>query len=186
VVRTAEEHTTQAAFRCNVCCNDCNDLTYQCGLCNYNLHERCAGKLPTIKYEGHRHLLLYVEKIGLEAKCNACDDHCDSALLRCPQCNFNLHLRCSPLPHTIKHNCHIGCLNLKDSPAEDELDEEFYCNACEEEREPRYPIYCCAVCPFVAEVKCVIPEVCSSLAPLLKHSKTISILHPYVIPQILL
>jgi hypothetical protein len=171
VIRRAEESTTQEGFRCNVCCDDCNDLTYRCGPCNFNLHEHCARQLPTIKYEGHRHLLLYVEKIGLQAKCNACDNHCDSSLLRCPLCNFNLHLRCSPLPPTINHNCHIDSLILKESPAEDELDEEFYCNACEDEREPRYPIYYCAECPFVAEVSCVISEVCSSLAPFLKHSK---------------
>ena len=185
VVRTTEEYTTQEGFRCNVCCDGCNDLTYRCAPCNFNLHQRCCGLLPTIKYEGHRHLLLYVEKIiDLEGKCNACDGHCDSSLLRCPQCNFNLHLRCSPLPYTIKHNCHIDslileesppedeidCLILKEFPVEDDSDEEFYCNACEEKREPRYPIYYCADCPFVAEVSCVTDEVCSSLSPLLKHS----------------
>lgn len=202
VVRTTED-TTQEGFGCNVCCDRCNDLTYRCAPCNFNLHyQQCSSRLPTIKYEGHRHLLLYVEKIGLQGTCDDCDGHCDSSLLRCPQCNFNLHLRCSPLPYTIKHNCHIDSLILEESPAEGEIDslilkefpveddsdEEFYCNACEEKRKgPRDPIYYCADCPFVADVSCVTDEVCSSLAPLLKHSKTVSILHPnYVIPHILL
>ena len=94
----------------------------------------------------------------------------DSLIFRCPQCDFNLHVQCGPLPYTIKHKCHVDSLTLTDSPVEDDSDDEFYCDACEEERNPRFPFYYCAGCQFVAEVSCVISEVCSSFAPLLRFS----------------
>ena len=163
-------NTSPVRFRCNACRGDCCDLTYRCELCDFNLHVECTGQVPTIKYENHRHLLLFVLKMGAEAKCNACGNTCDSLILRCPQCDFNLHVQCGPLPNTIKHKCHVDSLTLTDSPVEDDSDDEFYCDACEEERNPRFPIYYCAGCLFVAEVSCVISEVCSSFAPLLRFS----------------
>lgn len=164
-------NTTPVRLQCNACRGDCCDLTYGCELCDFNLHVGCTGQVPTIKYENHRHLLLLVQKMGAEAKCNACESTCsDSLIFRCPQCDFNLHVQCGLLPYTIKHKCHVDSLTLKDSPVEDDSDDEFYCDVCEEKRNPRFPFYYCADCQFVAEVSCVISEVCSSFAPLLRFS----------------
>ncbi|KAK7859319.1 hypothetical protein CFP56_006834 [Quercus suber] len=133
-------NTTPVRLRCNACHGDCCGLTYRCELCDFDLHVECTGQVPTIKYEKHRHLLLLGPKMGAEAMCNACESTCDSLIFRCPQCDFNLHVQC-------------------DSPVEDDSDDEFYCDVCEEERNPRFPFYYCAGCQFVAEVSCVISEI---------------------------
>ncbi|KAG2692229.1 hypothetical protein I3760_08G042500 [Carya illinoinensis] len=158
-LRPTGTDSTQVGYPCDVCYGDCNGLTYMCRPCNFDLHDECTGLVPTIKYEGHKHLLLLVEKIGLGAKCNACDKPCGSWVLRCHRCDFNLHLGCGPLPYAIKHNCHLDSLTLTESPVRDDSDDEFYCDACEEERDPRSPVYYCASCLFVADVLCVISEV---------------------------
>lgn len=167
-------HTTQVEYRCNACCGDCSGLTYRCDLCDFNLHVECTEQVPTIKYESHEHLLLLVENLSGEAKCNGCDKSCDSSVLRCPQCDFNLHVQCGPLPDTIKHKCHVDTLTLVESPVdgESDSDDEFYCDVCEEKRNPRLPIYFCVQdsCPFVAAVSCVMSEVCSSFTLLLRFS----------------
>uniref|UniRef100_A0A2N9FZ82 Phorbol-ester/DAG-type domain-containing protein n=1 Tax=Fagus sylvatica TaxID=28930 RepID=A0A2N9FZ82_FAGSY len=156
-------HTTQVEYRCNACCGDCSGLTYRCDLRDFNLHVECTEQVPTIKYESHKHLLLLVENMSGEAKCNGCDKSCDSSVLRCPQCDFNLHVQCGPLPDTIKHKCHVDSLTLVESPVdgESDSDDEFYCDVCEKKRNPRLPIYCCDQdsCPFVAAVSCVMSEV---------------------------
>jgi hypothetical protein len=77
-------------------------------------------------------------------------------------CDFNLHLTCGPLPSTIQHKSHIHPLILTNCPIEDEMDcepDEFFCYACEEERDPFLPIYYCNECHFVAGISCVISEV---------------------------
>ncbi|KAF5454857.1 hypothetical protein F2P56_024491 [Juglans regia] len=167
------ESATQVGSRCYLCCNPCDGFSYRCKVCNFNLHvDKCVGKASAVKYEGHEHLLLLVENIGIEVNCNACGMSCGNGIpiekkksygswiLRCPPCNFCLHIQCGPLPYTIKDKCHLDSLTLVESPVEDESDDEFYCDACEIERDPRLPIYCCGPCGrFVAEISCVIPEV---------------------------
>nr|XP_023877245.1 uncharacterized protein LOC111989692 [Quercus suber] len=109
-------NTTPVRLRCNACHGDCCGLTYRCELCDFDLHVECTGQVPTIKYEKHRHLLLLGPKMGAEAMCNACESTCDSLIFRCPQCDFNLHVQCGPLPYTIKHKCHVDSLTLNRFP----------------------------------------------------------------------
>lgn len=139
-------NTNQIVFECKACCGECSGLTYRCDPCDFNMHKKCSKKVPTIKYSSHKHLLLLVEMEGTEANCNSCKGSCEygSSVLRCPQCNFNLHVRCGPLPPTIQHK-HIDALTLVESPVEDESDDEshcdeFYCDVCEEDRDPILPI----------------------------------------------
>ncbi|XP_030509838.1 uncharacterized protein LOC115724643 [Cannabis sativa] len=81
-----------------------------------------------------------------------------SSIFRCLDCDFKLHLLCGPLPSTIKHESHIHCLNLIDSCIEDTFG-DYYCDICEEERNPRVRVYYCAECKYVAHVHCVLSEI---------------------------
>lgn len=100
-------------------------------------------------------------------KCKACGKDCisSSPLFRCARCNYNLHVECGPLPCIIpnKSELHTHPLRLIYSPVggEDKNDVDvFYCDECENERDPRLPVYCCSEgCPYIAEIKCVISEV---------------------------
>ncbi|KAB1213653.1 hypothetical protein CJ030_MR5G016242 [Morella rubra] len=78
--------------------------------------------------------------------------------------HFKIHLLCGPLPYTIKHESQVDCLTFEDSIVEDDdPDDEYYCNTCEELRDPRVCVYYCSECKFVAHVHCVMSEVVSLL-----------------------
>ena len=108
-----------------------------------------------------------VDKIVIEInllECSTCKSNIsESYAFTCLYCDFNLHLHCGPLPYTIKHKDHIiHPLFLTNSPLQEEVEDEtdeFYCHACEEERDPLLPVYYCAECQFVAEFKCVFSQV---------------------------
>ncbi|XP_059434733.1 uncharacterized protein LOC132167724 [Corylus avellana] len=160
-----------ADVKCNACRKDIpwDTFAYVCECkikCSFCL--QCASVImPAITYQGHDHLLLFNDNIR-KIECSACNKSsaCESyGGFRCLYCDCNLHLTCGPLPSTIKHKSHIHPLIPTHSLAEheDETQDEFYCDACEEERDPFLPIYSCAECHFVAEISCVISEVKSRL-----------------------
>uniref|UniRef100_A0A2N9ESL2 Phorbol-ester/DAG-type domain-containing protein n=1 Tax=Fagus sylvatica TaxID=28930 RepID=A0A2N9ESL2_FAGSY len=145
-------------------------LTYACDHCRFSLHVECSNvMMSAIEFEGHAHLIHFRDNIERNQllKCSACKyDICESYGFTCLDCDFNLHLTCGPLPLTIKHKCHMDPLVLTNSPVEEEVEDEideFYCHACDEKRDPLLPVYYCAKCHFVAEIKCVISKVILSL-----------------------
>ncbi|KAL5562693.1 hypothetical protein UlMin_032440 [Ulmus minor] len=79
-------------------------------------------------------------------------------MLRCVECDFSLHLLCGRLPSFIKHEYHVHLFTLVDSLIEDDS-EEYYCDICEEKRDPRICIYYCAECRYMAHVNCVISKI---------------------------
>ena len=137
----------------------------------------CASLMPSVKYEGHEHLLTYFEKMYDDPECEVCKtSYPDVSYLRCVECDFNIHFLCVPLPCTIKHKCHIDPLHLRDYFVEDDSG-EYYCDACEESRDPGECVYHCAGCGnYVAHLKCVLDEVCpnsQSYNEKLKSSNTV-------------
>ena len=155
---------------CNACGKDSiRYLIYACDQCSFCLHIDCSDEIThAIKFEGHPHLIFfrdYIEKKKL--KCSSCKFHiCESYGFTCLYCDLNLHLTCGPLPYTITHKCHINPLVLTNSPVQEEEEEEeeeernkFYCNVCDEERDPQLPVYYSAKSRFVAEIKCVFSKV---------------------------
>uniref|UniRef100_A0A2N9EZ45 Zinc finger PHD-type domain-containing protein n=1 Tax=Fagus sylvatica TaxID=28930 RepID=A0A2N9EZ45_FAGSY len=164
--------------KCNACRKssartfkpDLRHVAYTCQShnCRFLLHAECSvmNMMPAIKYEGHGHLLQFRDDNDKEKnklKCRSCKYNiCESYAFTCLYCNLNLHLACGPLPYIIKHKGYIDPLVLTNSPVEEEVEDEtdeFYCHVCEEERDPRLPVYYSAECYFVAEIKCVISEV---------------------------
>ena len=137
----------------------------------------CASLKPSVKYKGHKHLLTFLEKIYDDPECEVCKtSYRDASYLRCVECDFNVHFLCVPLPCTIKHKCHIDPLHLRDYFVEDDSG-EYYCDACEESRDPGECVYHCAGCGnYVAHLKCVLDEVCpnsQSYNEKLKSSNTV-------------
>ena len=164
--------------RCNACRKSTTDyFLYICLYCDFIisnnkprhfcLHVECSTMMmPAITYEGHTHLLQFrddnIESNKLQ--CSACKSNiCESYDFNCLYCDLNLHLSCGPLPYTVKHKDHnIHSLFLTNSPLQEEVEDEtdeFYCHACEEERDPQLPVYYCAECHYVAEIQCVFSQV---------------------------
>uniref|UniRef100_A0A2N9IKR7 Phorbol-ester/DAG-type domain-containing protein n=1 Tax=Fagus sylvatica TaxID=28930 RepID=A0A2N9IKR7_FAGSY len=180
--------------KCDACQYHCSGFYYRCDgfkstrnkpLFNsmieheldFVLHVDCASLKPSVKYEGHEHLLTFLEKMHDDPKCEVCKtSYRDVSYLRCVECDYNVHFLCVPLPCTIKHKCHIDPLHLRDYFVEDDSG-EYYCDACEESRDPGECVYHCAECSnYVAHLNCVLDEVCSnsqSYDEKLKSSNTV-------------
>ncbi|KAJ4712689.1 putative Cysteine/Histidine-rich C1 domain family protein [Melia azedarach] len=149
--------------KCHACHKYCHGFTYSCGDCGFHLDLDCASLQPSIKIEGHKHLLTFFKKLHNTPECEHCEfTPPDASYLRCLKCDYNVHLLCSPLPQTIKHRSHQCSLNLVDSLVDDDYDKQI-CDVCEEERDPQECIYYCAECDFIAEFNCVFSEVMLSL-----------------------
>ncbi|GMN39145.1 hypothetical protein TIFTF001_008375 [Ficus carica] len=137
---------------------------------------RCFFSRPNIyKFEGHPHSLCLGDKVHTSTVCNGgYDDYCklpvtsyelrstESIMYCCLGCNFNVHLLCGPLPCTIEHECHLHPLVLVDLLVEDDSD-EYFCDICEDRRDPRICVYYCHECKYTAHVHCVISTVVSAL-----------------------
>ncbi|MBA0584324.1 uncharacterized protein LOC105792042 isoform X1 [Gossypium raimondii] len=159
-------------------CSSCNQpldgflLAYRCDGCNFNLHKHCAEFRPSFKFGISLHVLTLWDKRPSPFDCYVCGKKASQNFLRCVLCRFTIHLFCLPsASKTITHKCHIDCLSLTQSPLDFELnrledaynlDDEFYCDVCEEKREKKDPVYYCAECKFIAEVGCVISELVPS------------------------
>ncbi|KAF5450702.1 hypothetical protein F2P56_031031 [Juglans regia] len=167
------EHRGSPA-KCNACRKDTRAIAYICkhDNCSFSLDIICGEvRLPAIEYEAHSHLLHFRERTDHDKlKCNACDKTCESSIFSCLYCDWNLHYTCGPLPISITYKYDED--SLEDSLVvtnalaehEDEMDDEFYCDVCEKQRDPLLPTYQCTDhCNFVAEVGCVISEVISLL-----------------------
>lgn len=157
---------------CSLCYKEDCGFFFQCG-CKFMICGRCILETPYIKYEGHEpHFFCLVENVHSKSlECNAYDDFCklpvasvelcstESTMFRCVDCdNFNLHFLCGPLPRIIKFKYHIHSLILVDSVTEDDSD-EYYCDICENERDPRICVYYCQDCKYSAHVHCLKSEV---------------------------
>ncbi|KAG7980724.1 hypothetical protein I3843_05G198200 [Carya illinoinensis] len=155
--------------KCNACRKDTLSFAYICqhDNCSFFLDIICGGvRVPAINYEAHSHLLHFREGTDDRVlKCNACDKSCESSIFSCLYCHWNLHYTCGPLPNRITHKCHEDPLVLTTALAEheDEMDDEFYCDVCEKQRDQLLPSYQCTDCNFVAEIGCVKSEVMSLL-----------------------
>lgn len=150
------------------CEENCESFSYRCIVCSF--------PPPILKYRGHRHLLSFFERVDqVEIDCNTHSTYCKESFvsddlegtrsywLGCIKCGFALHLLCGPLPCTLKVTYHIHPLHLFDSIIdEEEPYDEHYCDACESKRDPRACVYYCEECNYVAHVRCVMSEVCSS------------------------
>ncbi|KAM6555521.1 hypothetical protein CsatB_002540 [Cannabis sativa] len=149
-----------------------NSFTYKCGECTFRLCLKCSAikmRPGSIKFENHEHSLCYMDNmIPMDNHCSiqGCygkkpsTSHCkelsytSSCETFCLECNFRMHLLCGPLPPMIKDESHIHPLILVDSMVEDSY-EDFYCDICENERDPRIRVYYCQPCKFIGHVHCL-------------------------------
>ncbi|XP_048330873.1 protein VACUOLELESS GAMETOPHYTES [Ziziphus jujuba] len=111
-----------------------------------------------MKQDLHEHLLVHFDEIGLDpVLCASCNALCNRDLFRCFPCNFNIHSGCLPSQREVYHDdLHVHPLVLTSSYKEDEYSGKFYCDVCEESRDPDYGVYCCKECKFVAHIHCAI------------------------------
>ncbi|KAM6574215.1 hypothetical protein CsatA_022542 [Cannabis sativa] len=164
---------------CDLCCKKHCRLIFKChDGCNFNLCTECVFVKTRVSCQSHVHSLYFVEKAFYKGNCSACQksyadwsehDHylvpdeisrTQSFLFRCIECDYNLHFLCGPLPSTIKFKYHIHPLTLIDHQIKkDDHYDQFYCDICEEERNPYFRIYCCKDCDYSAHIHCLFSEI---------------------------
>ncbi|XP_050274516.1 uncharacterized protein LOC126717165 [Quercus robur] len=142
----------QASFYCVGCEQTCNGLKYSCQKCNFDYHVQCILLSDTLTHACHEHHL-YLSKTNHRQKCSSCNSE-SYFVFHCSTCEFVLDFKCATLPQTTWYNQHEHpftlCYTLEDDSG------EYYCDICEEERDPKQWFYYCAECSFPAHHDCIL------------------------------
>ncbi|KAE8712442.1 Importin subunit alpha-2 [Hibiscus syriacus] len=170
VIQQPWEHSNPQCYACPLNISS-DDFAYSCEDCQLNLHPICANYLKRpLKCESHLDDLYYfgTDYQLLCAKsspswethfaCHKCGNICKGEpFYRCLECSINFHLKCVPAPNTVKSKYHLHPLTLTDSLVEDDSG-KYYCDFCEEERNPKDHVYYCKECDgqTIAHIECVL------------------------------
>ncbi|KAK9989867.1 hypothetical protein SO802_030106 [Lithocarpus litseifolius] len=141
-------------FSCYACQRDCSGFAYKCRTCWFNLDVPCSLISDILTHPGHEHPLL-LSSIASEHNCSCCDSKI-SPIFRCTTCEFALDFKCATLPQTTRYKQHEHPFNLCYT-AEDDSG-EYYCDICEDERDPKHWFYYCADCSYPAHTTCILGE----------------------------
>lgn len=139
-------------FVCSTCRRLCHGFTYSCKKCKFGIDIPCSLIPYTITHASHEHQLI----LSRSSKAKRCS-HCDSDegfKYCCADCEFSLDFRCLTLPHAIKYEQHEHSFTLCFSPEDDS--DEYYCDICEEKRDPKHWYYYCADCIYPAHPDCIL------------------------------
>lgn len=149
--------TQNVAFQCHACLQFCHGYAYHCEECLYTLDIRCVLiKTKKLKHPSHQHLLSLAQNHE-DQKCRGCGQS-NKTVFECDEgCNnFSLDYRCATLPQKARCKFDGSLLDLTFS-VEDETG-EYYCDVCEEERNPAMCFYCCKTCRLAAHPECILGE----------------------------
>ncbi|KAK2971590.1 hypothetical protein RJ640_017959 [Escallonia rubra] len=152
---------------------------YGCRDCGFTTDEPLVESSFTLQLENHEHPLKmfqhgcmkvhWAESILPTPLCNTCGNDCKGTTFRCDRCDYNLHFECALFPRTIKHACHQWHPLVLTHRILDDSD-EFYCDACEKERDPKFGFFYCEECEYAAHPNCVASEVLPFFDSILKRS----------------
>ncbi|KAK3043430.1 hypothetical protein RJ639_002009 [Escallonia herrerae] len=144
--------------QCDACDEACDGFTYYCETCYFNLHSMCASIPSSLANEIHQHPLTLSRKRPYSTSCKACGNECTGTVFECEACDLVLDFKCALLPYTVMHRCHVDPLRLTFVGVGDDESDEFYCDACEQRRDPTHWVYYCKECEFSAHMSCVVSE----------------------------
>ena len=132
-------------YQCNGCFSGGNNFFYQCQTCKFYLCVNCAFLPKSIKHKSHKHHLIQV--IDREPLCSMCNSWSERMSYACKACNFILGKRCAMrMPNSIAHRyCKGHEIPLMYPPIMDHP-EDFFCDVCETEMHPKFPMYYCQKC----------------------------------------
>ncbi|KAL0005838.1 hypothetical protein SO802_013399 [Lithocarpus litseifolius] len=125
------------SFMCDACYQRCNGFNYKCGRCDFELDVQCSLTSNTLTHACHQHPL-YLSITNYEQKCSICDSE-EYRVFRCTTCKFVLDFKCATLPQTAWYYQHEHLFTLCYTPEDDSG--EYYCDICEEERDPKLWFY---------------------------------------------
>ena len=105
-----------------------------------------------LTHKGHEHQLILSTK-GYEQTCTSCNSE-TYYIFRCTICEFALDVKCATLPYTTTYKKHEHPFTLCYTVEDDS--NEYYCDICEEERDPKHWFYYCENCTYPAHPNCIL------------------------------
>ncbi|KAL4613932.1 hypothetical protein ACB092_07G018300 [Castanea dentata] len=139
--------------QCVACGQLCNGLCYKCDECYYIVVDfHCSLISNTLTHACHKHLL-YLSITNYAQKCSICGSE-KYQVFRCTTCEFVLDFKCATVPQIAWYNQHEHPFTLRYTPEDDSG--EYYCDICEEERDPKQWFYYCEDCSYPAHSKCIL------------------------------
>lgn len=98
-------------IRCSACHIRIKELfVFLCTQCDFYIDIGCSSWEATTKSKHHDHPLAYFDKMFNEdvedVLCAVCNTLCHADLLRCVDCNFNIHPGCLSLPFVVDYYDH--------------------------------------------------------------------------------
>jgi len=137
----------------DACNRTCNGFAYRCEKYDFDLDVYCSLIPDIINHDGHEHQLI-LSSTSDSDKYSSCDSNKEELMFRCADCEFTLHFKCATLSHTIRYGPYeqpfILCYKDEDSSSD-----EYFCDICEEERNPKHAFYYCADLNFLAHPNCI-------------------------------
>ncbi|PWA48717.1 C1-like protein [Artemisia annua] len=130
-------------YKCTGCFSWGNTFAYKCKMnCKFCLCVNCAFLPITITHESHNHHL--TQLIDPKVVCNACNKWYGGISYACKACDFILGMYCAMRsPKSLAHRYCKGHEIPLTYPPVDDHPEDFYCDICEEEMNPNFPLYHC-------------------------------------------
>jgi hypothetical protein len=147
--------TPKYVFDCDACHRSCNGFTYHCDKCKFNLDVHCSLIPDIIDHDGHEHQLILSSALYSD-RCGSCSSE-GRIFFRCAMkdCEFTMDFKCATLPRTIRYGPYKQpfILSYKDK---DSSTNEYFCDICEKERDPKHWFYYCAELNFPAHPDCIL------------------------------
>ena len=140
------------SFYCIVCSECCNGFNYRCEVCDFELDVQCFLMWDIHTHESHKHQLI-LSNTGYRQSCSGCGSK-SLLVFKCIICEFALDFNCITLPHTTRYKQHEHPFTL--SYIAEDNSGEYYCDICEEERDPNHWFYYCLDCSYPTHPKCIL------------------------------
>ena len=145
-------HCRTMLFWCDACGQICNGFNYRCNKCDFDLDVQCSLISDILTHKGHKHCL-HLSSTRYSQNCSSCNFE-RSQGFRCITCEFVLDFKCATLPYTTRYKQHEHRFIL--SYAAEDDSGEYYCDICEEERDPKQWFYYYAYCSYPTHPKCIL------------------------------
>ena len=138
--------------KCHASSQYCNAFVYTYATCNFKIDVQCSLVPEILIHEGHTHRLI-LSYTSFEQRCISCG-YKRNIIFCCATCEFALDFKCTTLPQTTRYKQREHPFTFSYTAADDSG--KYYCDICEEERNPNHWFYYCADCTYPAHPKCIL------------------------------